>query len=202
MLTDGKQETQAFHLDINKYTLSFNLASFSLFQGPSRRFQQIITPYGNPQKLRFSLLLWVWGWIISLLVFRPPSAVAESSFQVPLCEVRLDGPERVSVRRHPSHDTGWGLSTGDLRAFSKLQLSSPNLQRPWNFKMSVGKKQSRYPVGGDNIVHTALLMTPDVQGHEGRDDNEHTHVQFRMAVHRRLTECSGKQGGQEPLTHC
>ena len=68
--------------------------------------------------------------------------------------------------------------------------------------MSVGNKQGRYTEGGDNIVHEALLMTPDVQGHEGRDANEHRHVQFRTAVHRRLTECSGKQGGQEALTHC
>lgn len=67
--------------------------------------------------------------------------------------------------------------------------------------MSVGKRQSRHTEGGDNIVHTALLMTPDVQGHEGRNDNEHTHAQFRRAV-QTADRAPRKQGGQEPLTHC
>lgn len=56
------------------------------------------------------------------------------------------------------------MRTGDLRAFSKLQLSSPNLQRTLNLKVSVGKNRADILKVGDNIVHTVLLMTPDVKG--------------------------------------
>lgn len=47
MLTDGKQETQAFHLDINS---EFQSGFFLPVPQSSRRFQQAITPHGNPQK--------------------------------------------------------------------------------------------------------------------------------------------------------
>ena len=68
------------------------------------------------------------------------------------------------VTRLPSDDTRPGLRTGDPRAFSKRQLSSPNLRRALNLKMSVGQNGADILKVGDNTGHTVLLMTPEVKG--------------------------------------